>query len=677
MNKKEQKQKIVPINVLSKKFLAGTMAAFMLTGAILPATSFASGADDAANDTVIEESSDDKDNKDDKNEKNENKDENKNEETVDENEDKDNKDESDDSDKKDSENKNEESDKDEKNEEKDDEKKEEEVAKISSSIVGHVDGVPVYTASESKPFTVKANDAEFDIIKLVKGIEAFAGEGEIKAEFDVSKAGDKIVDVTFTDSKSKEEKHAKVFVRVLSNEAEATEADQYFVKAKKVELNEKTELDATRLVTNLKALPEGTEVSYDKEAGELTVTFADKSEIKLKGLVEYSEELGEGDVRTKANLVQTLSDVVLLDEEKDLENENDDKDDKEADKDEKNEEKDKKDEKDDENEEREVNGVKVNLSELKTAIKAAKEIELKEGLYTKESAEAFTKALEKAEAVYENKESTQEEIDEAAKNLKTAQSKLVKAKDEDKKEDKKDKNEEKDNKENNKNDKKEEKAATKTVEDKAFGFTFELKDLVVKQGTVIKPSDFVANLDKMPKDYTLSFKDEKIAKTPELGEHEVVILATRDKTEEEKKENKTVNKEAERLKDGDHKEGEAESLPTEDKDGNKYEKVTPVGVTAKENDPDKVVIELVAKVTVTKDGKALAKPIDKPEEPKAQVKTTPAEPKRINTGKQTDAEVKQSPWLIGGIGLGIAVIIGAVYNFFIKDSDKKSENTLR
>lgn len=663
MNKKEQKQKIVPINVLSKKFLAGTMAAFMLTGAILPATSFASGADDAANDTVIEESSDDKDNKDDKNEKNE--------ETVDENEDKDNKDESDDSDKKDSEDKNEESDKDEKNEEKDDEKKEEEVAKISSSIVGHVDGVPVYTASESKPFTVKANDAEFDIIKLVKGIEAFAGEGEIKAEFDVSKAGDKIVDVTFTDSKSKEEKHAKVFVRVLSDEVEATEADQYFVKAKKVELNEKTELDATRLVTNLKALPEGTEVSYDKEAGELTVTFADKSEIKLKGLVEYSEELGEGDVRTKANLVQTLSDVVLLDEEKDLEDDNKDNEDKDDESDKK----DKKDDKDDENEEREVNGVKVNLSELKTLIKAAKEIELKEGLYTKESAEAFTKALEKAEAVYENKESTQEEIDEAAKNLKTAQSKLVKAKEADKENE--DKNEEKDNKENNKNDKKEEKAATKTVEDKAFGFTFELKDLVVKQGTVIKPSDFVANLDKMPKDYTLSFKDEKIAKTPELGEHEVVILATRDKTEEEKKENKTVNKEAERLKDGDHKEGEAESLPTEDKDGNKYEKVTPVGVTAKENDPDKVVIELVAKVTVTKDGKALAKPIDKPEEPKAQVKTTPAEPKRINTGKQTDAEVKQSPWMIGGIGLGIAVIIGAVYNFFIKDSDKKSENTLR
>lgn len=671
MNKKEQKQKIVPINVLSKKFLAGTMAAFMLTGAILPATSFASGTDDAANDTVIEESSDDKDNKDDKNEKNENKDENKNEETVDENEDKDNKDESDDSDKKDSE------DKDDNNEEN---KDDEEVAKISSVIVGHVDGVPVYTASESKPFTVKANDAEFDIIKLVKGIEAFAGEGEIKAEFDVSKAGDKIVDVTFTDSKSKEEKHAKLFVRVLSDEVEATEADQYFVKAKKVELNEKTELDATRLVTNLKVLPEGTEVSYDKESGELTVTFKDKSEIKLKGLVEYSEKIGEGDVRTKANLVQTLSDVVTLDEDKDLEDENKDKDgekdkDKESDKDDK---KDKdKDKNEDEKDEREVNGVKVNLSELKTLIKAAKEIELKEGLYTKESAEAFTKALEKAEAVYENKESTQEEIDEAAKNLKTAQSKLVKAKDEDKKEDKKDKNEEKDNKENNKNDKKEEKVAAKTVEDKALGFTFELKDLVVKQGTVIKPSDFVANLDKMPKDYTLSFKDEKIAKTPELGEHEVVILATRDKTEEEKKENKTVNKEAQRLKDGDTKEGEAKSLPTEDKEGNKYEEITPVGVTAKENDPDKVVIELVAKVTVTKDGKALAKPIDKPEEPKAQVKTTPAEPKRINTGKQTDAEVKQSPWMIGGIGLGIAVIIGAVYNFFIKDSDKKSENTLR
>lgn len=636
MNKKEQKQKIVPINVLSKKFLAGTMAAFMLTGAILPATSFASGTDDVPNDTVIEESSDN----------NENKNENKNEEnkdTVDEkDENKDDKndeskDESDDSDKKDSEDKNE-------NEDKKDDEKNEEVAKVSNVIVGHVDGVPVYTASESKPFTVKANDAEFDIIKLVKGIEAFAGEGEIKAEFDVSKAGDKIVDVTFTDAKTKEEKHAKVFIRVLSNEVEATEADQYFVKAKKVELNEKTEFDATRLVTNLKALPEGTAVSYDKESGELTVSFNDKSEIKLKGLVEYSEKIGEGDVRTKVNLVQTLSDAIVLDEDKDLENEDDKKDkDKDGDK-----------------EEREVNGVKVNLSELKTAIKAAKEIELKEGLYTKESAEAFTKALEKAEAVYKNEKSTQEEIDEAAKNLKTAQSKLVKAKEADK------------------NDKKDEKTATKTVEDKALGFTFELKDLVVKQGTVIKPSDFVANLDKMPKDYTLSFKDEKIAKTPEVGEHEVVILATRDKTKEEKEnQTKEVNKEAQRLKDEGTKEGEAKSLPTEDKDGNKYEKITPVGVTAKENDPDKVVIELVAKVTVTKDDKALAKPIDKPEEPKAQVKTTPVEPKRVKSGKQTDAEVKQSPWLIGGIGLGIAVIIGAVYNFFIKDSDKKSENTLR
>ena len=66
---------------------------------------------------------------------------------------------------------------------------------------------------------------------------------------------------------------------------------------------------------------------------------------------------------------------------------------------------------------------KIDFSDLEAAIKAAESIEDLSG-YTEETAEPFSAALEEAKKVMANEEATQEEIDAAAKSLKTAQGAL-------------------------------------------------------------------------------------------------------------------------------------------------------------------------------------------------------------------------------------------------------------